>query len=364
MDYLSKFLRRLGHWKDSLLAEKVDLYKEEICNRNYNNFLGLTTVGIIITCGILLVGLPLSEYFTFNNQVFVLLGFCIILYLIAKFYLHKKKKYITLIFYFALSPVMFMGILMGTFLDSQVPSITIMVFLCVLTLFMIDKPWRIFFYISCSAMLYAVLCYYAKPKELFISDMMHLLAFYCLALGINLLTLNERIENVESFVKYKSKSEIDLMTGVYNREVGLHKIKHLIYNRIKGSFIILDIDDFKKINDHFGHMYGDSVIKEISKLIKGYFSKEDIVLRMGGDEFIVYSINLIEMDECRKELEDLLDSLRSSAIGHDKGICVSFSIGCAINDKEAVDFNRLYRESDQCLYVAKNSGKGCCVIKK
>ncbi|KAF5057678.1 GGDEF domain-containing protein [Anaerotignum sp.] len=364
MDNLSKFLRKLGHWKENLLAEKVDLYKEEICNRNYNNFLGLTTVGIIITCGILLVGLPLSEYFTFNSQIFVLLGLCVILYLIAKFYLHKKKKYIILIFYCALSPVMFMGILMGTFLDSGVPSITIMVFLCVLTLFMIDKPWRIIFFISCSAVIYAVLCYFAKPKALFISDMMHLLAFYCLALGVNVLTLNERIENVESFVKYKSKSEIDQMTGVYNREVGLFKIKQLIYNQIKGSFIILDIDDFKKINDHFGHMYGDSVIKEISRLIKGYFSGEDIVLRMGGDEFIVYSINLIEMDECRRELENLLNSLQSSAIGRDKGISVSFSIGCAINDKDKVDFNRLYRDSDQCLYVAKNSGKGCCVIKK
>ncbi|HBF64653.1 MAG TPA: GGDEF domain-containing protein, partial [Clostridium sp.] len=111
----------------------------------------------------------------------------------------------------------------------------------------------------------------------------------------------------------------------------------------------MDIDDFKKINDHFGHMYGDSVIKEISHLIKGYFSEEDIVLRMGGDEFIVYSINLIEMNECRRGLENLLDSLRSSAIGWEKGISVSFSIGCAINDKEEVDFNRLYRESDQCL---------------
>lgn len=364
MNHLSKQMRWLDHWKERLLGKKVDLYKEEICNRNYNSFLGLTVVGIIITCGILIIGVPLSQYFTFNKQIFLLLCFSVLLYIIAKFFLQKKKKYSTLAFYSALAPIMFMGIMMGTFLDREVPSITIMVFLCVLTLFLIDKPWRIMLFITCSAITYIIFCYYAKAYELFISDMMHLIAFYCLALGVNILTLNERIDNVESFVQYKMKSEIDLMTGVYNREVGLFKIKQLVYNQIKGAFIIVDIDNFKRINDNFGHMYGDTVIKEISHLIKKSFPEEDVVLRMGGDEFIVYSINLIEMEACKKGLESLLDSLKTSEIGRDKGITVSFSIGCSINDKEEVDFNRLYRESDQCLYVAKNSGKGCCVIKK
>lgn len=364
MDNSPKRIRLLGYVKEKLLAEKIDLYKEEICNRNYASFLGLTLVGVFTTAIILAIGIPLSQYFIFNKQIFVLFIYCFILYLIAKLYLQKAKKYITAAFYVALTPLMIMGILMGTFLDREVPSITFMVFISVLTLFMLDKPWRIFLYITCSSIIYTICCYYAKEYKLFLTDMMHLVAFYCLSVGVNFLTLNDRIGNVENFVQYKIRSEIDLMTGVYNREVGLFKIKELLHNRVKGAFIIVDIDNFKKINDNYGHMYGDTVIKEVSRLIKKSFGNRDIVLRMGGDEFIVYSVELVEMAECKKNLEHLFDSLSTAAIGTEKGIAVSISIGCSINDQDKVDFNRLYRESDQCLYVAKNSGKGCCVIKK
>lgn len=364
MDDITKQLRRLGHWKEKLLAEKVDLYKEEICIRNYNSFVGLTVIGIFITLAVLIIGGPISSFSVFNLQIFAFLCYFVLLHLFAKICLQKDKKRITIFFYGALIPLMLMGILMGTFFDSKVPSITVMVFLCVLTLFMIDKPWRIFLFITCSALIYIIFCYNAKTYELFLADMMHLIAFYCLAIGINLLTLNERIDNVESFVNYKIRSEIDLMTGVYNREVGLLKIKELINAQVKGAFIIVDIDNFKKINDNFGHMYGDTVIKEVCQIIKKSFCKEDIVLRMGGDEFIIYSVNLVEMKECKKRLENLLECFRDFAVGKEKGVQISISIGCSINDKIKIDFNRLYRESDQCLYVAKQSGKGCCVIKE
>lgn len=364
MNDTSKQIKRLGHWKEKVLAEKVDLYKDEICNRNYNSFVGLTAIGIFIALAVLIIGGPISSFAVFNLQIFAFLCYFVLLRLFAKVYLKNEKKRVTVFFYGALTPLMFMGILMGTFFDNEVPSITIMVFLCVLTLFLIDKPWRIFLFITCSAFVYVILCYNVKTYELFVADMMHLIAFYCLAIGVNFLTLNERIDNVESFVNYKIRSEIDLMTGVYNREVGLYKIKELINNQVKGAFIIVDIDNFKKINDNFGHMYGDSVIKEVSQLIKKSFHEGDVVLRMGGDEFIIYSVDLVEIKECKERLECLLDCFSAFEVGKEEGVPISISIGCSINDKVKIDFNRLYRESDQCLYVAKQAGKGCCVIKE
>ncbi len=364
MENLSKVLNKLGDWKEKLLAKRVDLYKAEIYRRNYNSLFGLSMIGCIITLGILIISIPLAPYFVFNGQVFILFFLSAALCLFTKFYLQNAKNYSTLVFYMGASLLMGMGIIMGTFLDRNVPSITVMVFLSVLPLFVIDKPWRVILFISVSAMVYIGCCFYAKEYGLFIIDVMHLAAFYCLAIGINVLSLNERIDHVEDYVQYKIKSEMDLMTGIYNREAGLLKIKELVCQQVKGAFIIADIDDFKKINDSFGHMYGDTIIKEISCFIKNFFLEDDIVLRMGGDEFIVYSMNLTKMEDCKKSLEHLLDSLSASPIGKDKGIAVSISIGCTMNDQLGIDFNRLYRESDRCLYVAKNSGKGCCVIKK
>lgn len=64
---------------------------------------------------------------------------------------------------------------------------------------------------------------------------------------------------------------------------------------------------------------------------------------MGGDEFIAYSVDLVETEACKKNLEYLFDRLSSAEIGREKGIAVSISIGCSINDKDKIDFNRLYR---------------------
>lgn len=350
--------------KEKLLAKKVDFFQEEICKRNFNSFLGFIHVGTFISCCILMMGLILSKISTFNIEFLSIFCYFILLNLLAKYRLDKDVKYITLIYYVALTPLMIMGILMGTYLDRSVQSVTIMVFLCVLTLFVLDKPWRIILYITCVALIYIICCYDAKEYELFLTDLIDLIVFYCLAVGVNFFILCERIDSVENYIMYRNKAEIDLMTGIYNREAGLLKIKQLMYNRVKGAFIIMDIDNFKEINDNFGHMYGDTVIKDVSRVIKKAFGEEDIVLRMGGDEFVVYSIDLVEIDECRRNLEQLLRSLKNAGVGRGKGVSISISVGCSINNKEVVDFNRLYRDSDKSLYEAKKAGKGCFVISK
>ena len=364
MENSSKQMRWFNRWKEKFLATKVDYYKEEICNRNFDSFLGFTVVGAFISFCVLIMGLILSRISTYNEQFVVIFVYFILLHLFARYRLHKNKVHITFLFYLALTPLMIMGILMGTYLDSEIPSITIMVFLCILTLFVLDKPWRIILYITCIAIVYVICCYNAKKYELFLTDLIHLCAFYCLAVGVNFFTLNDRIDSVEHFIMYRNKSEKDLMTGVYNREAGLFRIKQLINNQVRGAFIFIDIDNFKNINDNFGHMYGDIIIKDVSEVIKKAFQEDDIVLRMGGDEFVVYSVDLVEKEHCKKNLEHLLRCLKNAEVGKLKGIPVSISVGCTINDKKMADFNYLYRDSDKCLYEAKKAGKSCFVISE
>lgn len=87
----------------------------------------------------------------------------------------------------ALTPVMIMGILMGTFLDKTEPSITIMVFICVLPLFILDKPWRITLYITGTAIIYGICCFIAKDINMFMADLVDLVTFYFLSVGVNFL---------------------------------------------------------------------------------------------------------------------------------------------------------------------------------
>lgn len=362
MDNSSKGMRWLNQFKNKLLAKKVDFYQEEIQNKNLHSFVSFTIVGTFISFSILVIGLLLSKISKFNSQFLGIFCFFICLHLFAKFGLHRFVKYITPIYYATLTPLMTMGILMGTYLDTGVQSVTIMVFICILPLFVLDKPWRIILYITCVVTIYIICCYDAKEYEIFLMDLIDLFIFYCFALGVNFFILCERIDSVENHVKFKNKAEIDFMTGIYNREAGLLKIKQLMYKRVMGAFIIVDIDNFKEINDNYGHMYGDAVIKGVSQVIKKAFQEEDIVLRMGGDEFVIYSVDLVDKAACEKNLEHLLNCLNFAKIGKTKGVPVSISVGCSINDKEQIDFNRLYRDSDKSLYEAKKKGKGCFVI--
>lgn len=89
----------------------------------------------------------------------------------------KRIKNITLVFYSAMTPVMIMALLLGTFLDTQETSITIMIFIYALQIFILDKPWRICFYITSIALVYCICCYIAKDFNLFIEDFIDLVAF-------------------------------------------------------------------------------------------------------------------------------------------------------------------------------------------
>lgn len=339
-------------------SKKMDLYKSEIRLRNYRSFCGLSLLGLTISAMVFVFGLILSEVVTFNVEFFIILGYFFILYIISKFYLKKHSQHITLVFYLALTPVMIMGILMGTFLDKTEPSITIMVFICVLPLFILDKPWRIILYITGTAIIYGICCFIAKDINMFMADLVDLVTFYFLSVGVNFFILNDRIESVENYIKYRNKSEIDLLTGIYNRGTGVEMIEQLMDKKKYGAFILIDIDDFKYINDSYGHIVGDRYLQAVADNIKNIFY-DSVVLRLGGDEFAIYSKDLNNEEKCKRHFEKLFDVLNNMEDLSQNDYAFHISLGCSICDKSITSFEDLYSKADEALYAAKEAGKGC-----
>lgn len=352
-----------ARFRELFLARKVDLYKEEIKKRNLHNLCGLSNIGLFICTVTLLLGLCFSEIVPFIFEFKVLFCFFAILCILSHTIIKKFWKYVMVLFYLAMTPLMLFGILMGTFLDPEVPSVTIMIFICVIPLLILDKPWRIVLYITASALVYSIVCFHAKDFGLFIKDMIDLVAFYLLAVGVNYFTLSERIDSVENYVKYREKSEKDLLTGLYNRGTGVNRIMNLIQRKVYGAFIIIDIDNFKCINDNYGHMSGDEVLQTISKTIRKCFDPEDIIFRMGGDEFAVYSIGLVDVEECKMRFDRVYEILKRYETSFSMEYPLSISMGCSIFTDSVQDFNQLYKKSDECLYEAKKCGKGCYRIR-
>ena len=128
--------------------------------------------------------------------------------------------------------------------------------------------------------------------------------------------------------KLKETAEHDPMTALYNKVVAERLIRNCMStfsNENICAFLIVDIDDFKNINDTMGHMYGDIVIKEITGRIKSTFRSSDVVGRVGGDEFLIFMSNAGSLDKVKKKAEILIKSCNLIFKGSRKKINVSVS---------------------------------------
>lgn len=177
----------------------------------------------------------------------------------------------------------------------------------------------------------------------------------------NVLASHRRFLSVEMEAqKLKVKSELDLMTGLYNKTTS----ELLIHENLKSNLIrqsvmfIIDIDNFKSVNDISGHLAGDHVIKIIADLISSHFRKTDIVGRIGGDEFVVLMVDVPSMDIVYRKANELIQIMRykpNLTIPEN----VTLSIGIAGNGGQETSYAELFEKADQALYRAKEDGKAC-----
>jgi diguanylate cyclase (GGDEF)-like protein len=158
---------------------------------------------------------------------------------------------------------------------------------------------------------------------------------------------------------------MDGLTQVYNKRYLLEAIEREIararrYDRPL-SVLMFDIDHFKKVNDSFGHLAGDQVLKDLAALVSSRVRREEVLGRYGGEEFLIV---LPETDE--KGATELADQIRRRVEAHpfqfdDERILVTISVGVATLGQQNLDVNTLLRLADENLYKAKRQGRNCVV---
>ncbi len=152
----------------------------------------------------------------------------------------------------------------------------------------------------------------------------------------------------------------DSLTKVYNRKSGEQMIKQIIDESTLSSyhaFIMIDIDNFKNINETLGHDGGDEVLVQIAKILKKAFNDFDIVIRMGGDEFSIFAVDYKDINSIEKKLKKLFEILKEGIVIKNKAVTITLSIGVALYPKSGIEFQELYENADKILYEVKNSGK-------
>lgn len=157
------------------------------------------------------------------------------------------------------------------------------------------------------------------------------------------------------------RAERDGLTGLYNAATLKMKIQEFLFSPgVKEGihlFLLIDLDDFKEINDTFGHQYGDVVLKETAAILKKKFRRDDIIGRLGGDEFVVFLIRTHGFDEMEKSIHDLCRQLRRTYTKNEQSVTVSASLGIVEAPAYGTTFPVLYGKADKMLYEVKKDHK-------
>lgn len=163
----------------------------------------------------------------------------------------------------------------------------------------------------------------------------------------------------ETGQKLYAQATIDGLTGVFNRRHFVEKVREQLSGTgISFSLLLLDIDDFKKVNDVHGHLAGDQVLITFSNLLRQVYADIGMVGRVGGEEFAVFLQGRSE-DESLALAEGLREMLEQTgiAINGEKQISVTTSGGIAYADRSGMTFEELFQLADKALYTSKDSGK-------
>jgi len=165
----------------------------------------------------------------------------------------------------------------------------------------------------------------------------------------------------EKLASSRKEASVDSLTGLLNRRGWDEKLQTLSLNDTHSSFAI-DIDQFKTINDTFGHFIGDKVIQRIAKTITDHIDTQDLAVRFGGDEFVVVMTNktLIEAKEVAEAIREAISKMKLIQRETNTYLPpVSVSIGVA-QKKKTQDWVGLFKQADEALYRAKNAGRNRC----
>lgn len=276
------------------------------------------------------------------------------------FYLRKKDINFTRAIYLFDLPIFIISILQGTIWDPFNLTYTFFFYLLTLPLLILDKPWRIFTMVSSLTVFYVILDLNFKALALRGDDMRHLVNAFLISTAAMLYTLMVRIQNLEYAGFYENKADRDPLTGLYNR-YGAYR--HFGHNR-PGLMVYLDLDHFKEINDTYGHERGNQVLQETANALRSCFRKDDILVRMGGDEFVVFAPGIWTEDIIERKMKDVLDAIDSigPSVG-DAETKMSGSIGCAYTTKAISNPDELLRIADHEMYIVKRGGKNGYRIK-
>lgn len=163
----------------------------------------------------------------------------------------------------------------------------------------------------------------------------------------------------------QDRAERDSLTKLLNKHAGRKQAEEYFSrfpDGVSSAMMIIDLDNFKQVNDQYGHLFGDAVLTKVAREIKKLFRNQDIVSRIGGDEFLVLMRGVADRKLVESRCQRLLNMFRAVLQDQKVKLPLSCSIGIALSPEHGKTYYELFNRADQALYWAKAKGKNNFVI--
>ena len=167
------------------------------------------------------------------------------------------------------------------------------------------------------------------------------------------------IYDLHSFEIDKAEGYYDEMTGLLSKSAITDHAKRLMEqtNTPPFYFFLMDIDNFKSVNDTFGHMKGDEIITDVAHIAKEFVGDNGVVGRIGGDEFMLVLENVSTEHDLRIILKNIRKTVEEKYQDMGNNVCVTVSMGGALFPADAFDYESMFTLADKMLYLAKTKGR-------
>ncbi|MEG1780964.1 MAG: diguanylate cyclase [Clostridium sp.] len=170
--------------------------------------------------------------------------------------------------------------------------------------------------------------------------------------------VTEVTEIKEQEERLRQLAQLDQLTDLYNKVTFMQQTQMTLlrqYDKVH-ALLMIDIDNFKAINDRFGHAYGDKVLKAVADCLKGQFRNRDLIGRIGGDEFMILMTDIPDEDLIAWKANNLCATICDIRMDNGERLFISISLGVTMSHSGST-YDELFAEADQALYQAKSNGK-------
>lgn len=179
-----------------------------------------------------------------------------------------------------------------------------------------------------------------------------------IAIGVNLLFTSLKYKEFEYKRELIIDNNMDFLTKLYNRRYVQKVVTSVEGTNSLCAMALIDLDNFKKVNDNFGHIRGDELLIEVGDILKDCFTGISCISRLGGDEFLLFSENIEDTGEFMEKVVKFIDSFPITIEKDDISVSVSASAGIVFLNADTTNlYETMYRYADESMYKSKYNGK-------